>query len=134
MGGCTSRLRAEMVAPPQRDDAKIFYPQRPEPYLTRAERQILAQKQAAQRNENRAGSGAKLERKETPSGILGLTYDHAGRPVSGCRCGCGCGGVEETWKKSCVMLGYANTVGPLRWREEVANPPPRIQVEHRESV
>jgi len=27
------------------------------------------------------GDGATLQRYETPSGIPGLTYDHAGRPV-----------------------------------------------------
>ncbi|TVY58736.1 hypothetical protein LCER1_G002038 [Lachnellula cervina] len=112
MGSCTSRLRAELVAPPsQGGNTKILYPQRPDPYLTRKERNEIQSLQASQRtNQNRKrsengngnGNGAKLERKETPSGIPGLTYDHAGRPV---------------------------------WRQEIANRSrSRIQIEHRESV
>ncbi|TVY93203.1 hypothetical protein LAWI1_G003270 [Lachnellula willkommii] len=108
MGSCTSRLRAELAAPPPRKNTKILYPQRPDPYLTRKEIQSLQSQssqnqQSSQRtNENGNGKGAKSERKETPSGIPGLTYDHAGRPV---------------------------------WRQEIANRSrSRIHFEHQESV
>ncbi|TVY30140.1 hypothetical protein LHYA1_G001098 [Lachnellula hyalina] len=108
MGSCTSRLRAELVAPPPRGNTKILYPQRPEPYLTRKEVQkqshAQSQSQSSPRNENgnQSGNGAKLVRRETPSGIPGLTYDHAGRPV---------------------------------WREEIAHRSrSRIRIEHQESV
>jgi hypothetical protein len=58
------------VAPPARSgNWDGLAPQRPDPYVPK-ERQV----------EEDQGNGAPL-RKETQSGIPGLTYDHAGRPV-----------------------------------------------------
>jgi len=74
MGGCLTRLKAEMAPPPPRSgNWDMMGPQRPDPYV--------AKKVQSQGNGNGNGIGNPLERKETPSGIPGLTYDHAGRPV-----------------------------------------------------
>ncbi|TVY84016.1 hypothetical protein LSUE1_G002962 [Lachnellula suecica] len=72
MGSCASRLKAEMVSPhshTQRSGSgDMLGPRRPEPYISKTQSQSQ-------------GNGAPLRRKETESGIPGLTYDHAGRPV-----------------------------------------------------
>ena len=66
-----TRLKAEMTTPPVRSgNREGLSPGRPEPYIPkrRQESRSVLHPQA-------------LERKETPSGIPGLTYDQAGRPV-----------------------------------------------------
>ena len=66
-----TRMSAEMKTPARRSgDWEGFSPQRPEPYASKPgqEYQQVLDPQA-------------LQRKETPSGIQGLTYDQAGRPV-----------------------------------------------------
>lgn len=70
MGGCISHIKKEMRAPPARPgNWEGLNPQRPEPYVPR-------RNQTEMQND-----GSPIQRKETPSGIQGLTYDHAGRPV-----------------------------------------------------
>ena len=66
-------MEAEMKAPPPRSgNWDGLAPQRPEQYVPHKK-----QRQAKLEDD---GNGAPL-RKETQSGIPGLTYDHAGRPV-----------------------------------------------------
>jgi len=66
------RLKAEMQAPPtHRRDPWNGVPRGPEPYDLSS--------QGVRRKES-DGNGAPL-RRETQSGIPGLTYDQAGRPV-----------------------------------------------------
>ena len=90
MGGCLTRLKAEMKAPPpQSGNWQSFNPQRPEPYIPdehkQGERHDQRRKQMKEGGNNNGGSngdhgnGAPL--RETPSGIPGLTYDWSGRPV-----------------------------------------------------
>jgi len=68
MGSCATRLKAEMRAPPPRAaNWQYLSPQRPEQQMPHTEAED-------------AGNGAPL-RRETESGIPGLTYDQAGRPV-----------------------------------------------------
>ena len=70
MGGCVSHLKKEMLAPPaQSGNWEGLNPQRPDPYVPR-------QKRTEMQND-----GGPIQRKETPSGIPGLTYDQGGRPV-----------------------------------------------------
>ena len=76
MGGCLTRLQAEMQTPPARDgNWKGLSPQRPEACVPRVYKE-KREKDCGNCNCN----GAPL-RRETQSGIPGLTYDHAGRPV-----------------------------------------------------
>lgn len=64
-----ARMKAEMVSPPPRSgNWEDLAPRRPDPYVPKEKRQT------------EEGSGAPL-RKETESGIPGLTYDQSGRPV-----------------------------------------------------
>ena len=73
MGSCLTRLNAEMQAPPPRSQNwDCLNPQRPTVY---------GPKQMQQREGPRTVNSAPLRRMETPSGIPGLTYDAAGRPV-----------------------------------------------------
>ena len=70
MGGCISHLEKEMRAPPARPgNWKGLGPQRPEPYVPRSGQREMQTDEGV------------VQRKETPSGIPGLTYDQAGRPV-----------------------------------------------------
>jgi hypothetical protein len=70
-------MEAEMKTPPPRSgNWEGLGPQRPEPYAPHKERE----KQQSQMKEVNEGNGVPL-RKETQSGIPGLTYDQAGRPV-----------------------------------------------------
>jgi hypothetical protein len=70
MGGCVSRMKKEMQAPPvQPGNWEGLEPQRPEPYVPRSNRREMKT------------DGGPIQRKETPSGMPGLTYDQAGRPV-----------------------------------------------------
>ncbi|KUJ19248.1 uncharacterized protein LY89DRAFT_731656 [Mollisia scopiformis] len=74
MGSCMTRLKAEMVAPPSNSgNWEGLAPQRPQAYAPREPRQ----RQQMEKDTN----GVLLGRRETASGIPGLTYDHAGRPV-----------------------------------------------------
>jgi hypothetical protein len=76
MGSCMTRLKKEMVAPPSNSgNWEGLAPQRPQYDYTPRERP--RQQQQTEKGSN----GAPLGRRETPSGIPGLTYDHAGRPV-----------------------------------------------------
>ncbi|CZR61422.1 uncharacterized protein PAC_11318 [Phialocephala subalpina] len=71
MGSCMTRLEREMVNPPPNSgNWESLSPQRPEAYVPRQRHQM-----------EKVPSGAPLGRRETPSGVPGLTYDHAGRPV-----------------------------------------------------
>merc|ERR1711939_887499 len=63
MGSCMTRMKAEMVPPPPRaGNWQSCGPQRPETYIPEESQQAMY-------------------RKKTGSGVPGLTYDHAGRPV-----------------------------------------------------
>ena len=75
MGACVSHLKKEMVSPPARSgNWEGLAPQRLEAHAPREKSHKL-------QSQSHAGNGSALERRETPSGISGLTYDHAGRPV-----------------------------------------------------
>jgi hypothetical protein len=66
-----TRLKAEMTTQPARPgNWEGFAPQRPEPYV---------HKESLERG--RVTDPQALERKETPTGIPGLTYDQKGCPV-----------------------------------------------------
>ncbi|KAL2064401.1 hypothetical protein VTL71DRAFT_4895 [Oculimacula yallundae] len=74
MGSCMTRLKAEMVPPPSRaGNWQSCGPQRMETYVPDETQQAMYRKKTA--------DGSQLQRKETESGVPGLTYDHAGRPV-----------------------------------------------------
>ncbi|KAH6712524.1 hypothetical protein BKA61DRAFT_86285 [Leptodontidium sp. MPI-SDFR-AT-0119] len=78
MGSCLTRMKAEMVPPPPRaGNWQSCGPQRADTYIPSEEQQEMYRKQTSQST----GNGAPLGRKETESGVPGLTYDHAGRPV-----------------------------------------------------
>ncbi|CZT03431.1 uncharacterized protein RAG0_10184 [Rhynchosporium agropyri] len=78
MGSCMTRLKAEMVPPPPRSgNWQSCGPQRTEAYVPDEKNQVMYRHKTAQS----IGNGAPLHRKETESGVPGLTYDHAGRPV-----------------------------------------------------
>jgi len=105
MGSCLTRLSAEMKAPPPRSSNwDSLSPQRPTAYVP--------EKQQKQRS---LGNGEPLGRMETPSGIPGLTYDAAGRPV---------------WVSPIRRLAKCTDVWDNRWREENAV---KVQSEHREN-
>lgn len=71
MGNCMTRLKREMVPPPcNSGNWEGFAPQRPHYETPKPQRQQMEK-----------SNGAPLGRRETPSGIPGLTYDQAGRPV-----------------------------------------------------
>jgi len=75
-----TRMKAEMVPPPPRaGNWQSCGPQRPETYIPEESQQAMYRKKTGQ---SCSGNGAPLGRKETESGVPGLTYDHAGRPVS----------------------------------------------------
>ncbi len=68
-----------MVPPPPRSgNWEGFAPRRPEACVSRDPSQKFQNQQISQ---TKSGNGSVLMRKETESGIPGLTYDHAGRPV-----------------------------------------------------
>lgn len=76
MGSCMTRLKKEMVAPPPHSgNWEGLAPQRPQYSYTQRERSRERQQMV------KAANGVPLGRRETPSGIPGLTYDYAGRPV-----------------------------------------------------
>jgi len=76
MGSCVSHLKKEMAAPPQNNgNWNSLSPQRPETYVPHQQQKV--QRVRVPSNAN----GAQMRRMETESGIPGLTYDHAGRPV-----------------------------------------------------
>ncbi|KAK0125726.1 hypothetical protein ONS95_000274 [Cadophora gregata] len=78
MGSCMTRMKAEMVPPPPRaGNWQSCAPQRPETCIPGEMQQVMYRKTTAQSS----GNGSPLDRKETESGIPGLTYDQAGRPV-----------------------------------------------------
>ncbi|KAN0095558.1 hypothetical protein V8E51_016269 [Hyaloscypha variabilis] len=65
-----------MAAPPQNNgNWNSLSPQRPETYVPHQQQKV--QRVRVPSNAN----GAQMRRMETESGIPGLTYDHAGRPV-----------------------------------------------------
>ncbi|PMD55066.1 uncharacterized protein K444DRAFT_617508 [Hyaloscypha bicolor E] len=64
-----------MAAPPQNNgNWNSLSPQRPDAYAPKPRQQV-------QKVRVPGTIGAQLGRIETPSGIPGLTFDHAGRPV-----------------------------------------------------
>lgn len=75
MGGCATRMKREMEAPPPRSaNWEGLSPQRPVQYIPDEK------PRSGKENESNGSNGAPL-RRETESGIPGLTYDQAGRPV-----------------------------------------------------
>jgi hypothetical protein len=93
MGGCSSRLRAELEAPPQRSQQKCqgLGPRRPSPHSSsrhdptskdtnQREYEAGREVQRTRAKQMYGEDGAPL-RRETQSGIPGLTYDQCGRPV-----------------------------------------------------
>ncbi|PMD18346.1 hypothetical protein NA56DRAFT_251884 [Hyaloscypha hepaticicola] len=74
MGSCLTHLKKEMTAPPHNTgNWNSLNPQWPEAYVPTNTQRVKVHVSGANR--------AHLGRVETESGIPGLTYDQAGRPV-----------------------------------------------------
>ncbi|ATZ52214.1 hypothetical protein BCIN_07g07040 [Botrytis cinerea B05.10] len=82
MGNCITRLETEMVAPPPiSGNWKDFGPRKA---ISRSPQHIQARRRCrreGRRDKHEEGNSLLLARKETSSGIEGLTFDYAGRPV-----------------------------------------------------
>jgi hypothetical protein len=83
MGNCLTHLRKEMQAPPARPgNWEGLSPQHPDVHSPSPKRDVQAERDQLKQYEINSDNkiGVPL-RKETESGIPGLTYDQAGRPV-----------------------------------------------------
>lgn len=82
MGNCLARLEAEMVSPPPiSGNWKDLGPRKAilrSPHHAQARRRCRRESRTCRHEE---GNRLLLARRETSSGIDGLTFDYAGRPV-----------------------------------------------------
>ncbi|TEY61286.1 hypothetical protein BOTCAL_0171g00100 [Botryotinia calthae] len=82
MGNCITRLEAEMVAPPP--ISGNWQDLGPRKAISRSPQHVHARKRCrrgGRRDRHEEGNSLLLARRETSSGIEGLTFDYAGRPV-----------------------------------------------------
>lgn len=83
MGNCLIRLKAEMVSPPPKSgNWETLGPRK----VSLIDSQNTQRRRISEKGWRGAEEGEKrnrlpLGRRETPSGIEGLTFDYAGRPV-----------------------------------------------------